>query len=133
MNVVNCKTCGRLFNRISDERVCPQCKQKLEEKFQNVKEYLNENPRCPMEELAQENDVTVKQIKQWVREERLVFSEDSPVGIECENCGQMIRSGKYCATCKSKLANNLQKAYAVDPPKTREDGVRRDGSRMRFL
>lgn len=132
MNVTNCKTCGRLFNRLSVEKVCPECRRKLEDKFQEVKEYLEDNPKCPLEELAMANDVTVKQIKQWVREERLVFSDDSPVGIECENCGKMIRCGKYCDACKNNLANILRKAYAVQP-QTQEEGRTRDGSRMRFL
>ena len=134
MDVTNCRSCGRLFNRLADERVCPECKRKLEDKFYNVKMYLEDHPKCPLEELATENDVTVKQLKQWVREERLVFSEDSPVGIECENCGAMIRCGRYCDACKSSLANTLASAYAKKP--VEEDAPaskKKDGNRMRFL
>ena len=45
------------------------------------------------------------------REERLEFSENSRVGLACEKCGRMIRSGRYCKPCKDKLANDLGGAY----------------------
>lgn len=132
MVVVNCRGCGRLFNQISRERLCPLCKEKLEDKFQQVKKYLTENPNATIEEISRDNDVTSKQIKQWVREERLVFSKDSPVGIECESCGKMIRCGKYCDTCKGNLTHTLQSALdkkTVPLSPTRD----RSGDRMRFL
>ena len=44
MNVTNCRSCGRLFNVLSNEKICPDCRKKLEDKFQQVKKYLEENP-----------------------------------------------------------------------------------------
>lgn len=132
MNVMNCKGCGRLFNAISNERICPSCKNALEEKFQEVKKYLSEHPAANMEEISTENDVSIKQIKQWVREERLIFSEGSLDGIECENCGTLIRTGRFCDKCKSSIANNLMSA--IDRPKTVEKKKpTHDKDRMRFL
>lgn len=132
MNVSNCKECGRLFNAISNERICPACKNKIEEKFQEVKKYLNENPHTNMEMLAEANEVSVKQIKQWIREERLVFSEGSLDGIECEQCGALIKTGRYCDSCKAAIANNLMSA--IDKPKTIEPKkTMKERDRMRFL
>lgn len=132
MNVMNCKGCGRLFNQFSNEKICPECTKKLEDKFQEVKKYLNEHPSASMEEVSKENDVTTKQIKQWVREERLVFAEGSLDGIECEQCGVLIRTGRYCDSCKASITNNLMSAIdrpKVEAPKKKE----RDKERMRFL
>ena len=42
MDVRNCKMCGRLFNVLNNERICPACQKKLEDKFHEVKEYLEE-------------------------------------------------------------------------------------------
>ncbi len=132
MNVSNCKSCGRLFNVLVNEKICPACKQALEDDFQQVKKYLEENPNASVEEVSRENDVTVKQIKQWVREERLVFSEGSIEGVECENCGTMIRTGRFCEECKMKMKNNLMSA--LDKPKTPEiKKTERERDRMRFL
>lgn len=132
MNVSNCKECGRLFNALSNERVCPACRNAIEEKFQEVKKYLNENPQTNMDQLATANNVSVKQIKQWVREERLIFSEGSLDGIECEQCGAMIRTGRFCDKCKSTIANNLMSA--IDRPKAPDHKKPvKDRDRMRFL
>ena len=36
MEVKNCKKCRRLFNYISGPSICPQCREELEKKFQEV-------------------------------------------------------------------------------------------------
>lgn len=132
MNVSNCKSCGRLFNVISNTRICPDCQRKLEEKFQEVKEYLKENPFANIDVLSKECDVSVKQIKEWVREERLVFAEGSMDGIECEQCGKLIRTGKYCDECKVKITNNLRQGINA-PTKAEPVKKERERDRMRFL
>lgn len=134
MDVTNCKNCGRLFNVLSNERLCPACRQGLEDKFQEVKEYLTEHPNASVDEVSKENDVSVKQIKQWVREERLVFSDTSIEGLACESCGKMIRTGRFCDACKINMANHLMTAF--ESPKKVEEVKKKpthDGDRMRFL
>ena len=74
MDVRNCKMCGRLFNVLNNERICPACQKKLEDKFHEVKEYLEEHPGASVEQTATDNDISTKQIRQWVREERLILS-----------------------------------------------------------
>ena len=54
MNVTNCRSCGRLFNVLSTEKICPECRKKLEDKFQDVKKYLEENPHSSMETVSRE-------------------------------------------------------------------------------
>ena len=131
MDVINCKGCGRLFNALTRVRLCPNCLAELEEKFQEVKKYINENPGSTIDMVSQECEVAAKQIKQWIREERLTFSEESMQGIECEQCGAMIRSGRYCDSCKAKLQNELRSATYV--PSAEERKASRDKDRMRFL
>ena len=74
MEVRNCRSCGRLFNYMGGAPLCPACQKKLEEKFQEVKAFLEENPNSSVETVAEELDVSVKQIRQWIREERLSLS-----------------------------------------------------------
>ena len=131
MDVINCKGCGRLFNALTRTRLCPNCQEKLEEKFQEAKKYINENPGATIDMVSQECDVSTKQIKQWIREERLTFSEESMQGIECEQCGAMIRSGRFCDACKSKLQNELRRATHI--PSAEEKKASREKDRMRFL
>ena len=131
MDVVNCRGCGKLFNAVTRLRLCPSCREKLEDKFQEVKRYINENSDATIEMVSQECGVTAKQIKQWVREERLSFSDKSMQGIECEQCGTMIRTGRFCNACKNKLQNEFKGASYV--PVKEDNKSARDKDRMRFL
>lgn len=134
MNVRNCKKCGRIFNYVSGLPICPSCREGMEKKFQEVKEYIRDNKQAGITEVAEACEVDVRQIKQWVREERLEFSADSPVGIDCELCGAMIRSGRFCDKCKNGMINELDKA--VDKPKPQLEKRKKDpkeNPKMRFL
>lgn len=131
MEVRSCKNCGRLFNYVQGQPICTACKQKLEDKFIKVRDYIREHESASMKEISEENDISVKQLKQWVREERLTFSSKSPVGIECENCGAMIRTGRFCDKCKNNMANNLKAMYAMPTAAPGKHEKGRD--RMRFL
>lgn len=131
MEVKNCRDCGKLFNYISGMRLCPECKQKLEDKFLEVKEYIREHPKASMAEISTTMDVSNQQIYQWIREERLIFSEDSMVTIQCETCGASIRTGRYCERCKNNVANGFGSLYKKEEPvhAKRE----KEGNKMRFL
>ncbi|SER41670.1 flagellar protein [Lachnobacterium bovis] len=133
MEIINCKECGRLFNYLSGPRICEDCKRKIEQKFQDVKQYLEKNPNASLDQIAKDNDVTVKQIKLWIREERLILSSPSPDGILCEKCGKPICTGKLCEECKKEVASGLQEAFkkpdAPVEPKKKKDNK----NRMRFL
>ncbi len=132
MDVRTCKSCKRIFNYLSGPIICPSCQEKLEEKFKEVKDYIRENPNASLQNVSDAMEVSVKQLKNWVREERLTFSDDSPVGIECMNCGAMIKCGKYCEACKGRMINTLSHAVE-EKPKPVEAPRKSDGNRMRFL
>lgn len=134
MNVRNCKKCGKIFNYISGIPICPSCKEDTEKKFMEVKDYIRENKMAGITEVAEKCDVEVRQIRQWVREERLEFSAESPVGIDCENCGEMIRSGRFCENCKNLMAKELGSAIKKPEVKLpeRKKNVK-DNPKMRFL
>ena len=122
MDVRNCKNCGKLYNYVSGQPpLCPSCVKALEDKFSIVKEYIYNHPGAGMQEVSEENDVTTMQIQKWIREERLSFSEDSAVGIECESCGKLIKTGRYCKSCKDKLASNLGSLYKEPLKEAKKD------------
>ncbi len=131
MEVRTCSKCKRLFNYLSGPSICPGCKNQLEEKFQEVKEYVRDNPTLGITEVAEATDVSPKQIRRWIREERLSFSEDSGVGIDCESCGAMIRSGRLCQKCKDKLLGRVDSMYGSEESVVVKK--QREAARMRFL
>lgn len=131
MEIRSCKNCNRLFNYICGQPLCPACREALEDKFTEVKEYIYQNPHASVAEVAEVKDISIKQIKQWIREERLILSEPSADGVVCENCGTPICSGRFCDTCKSRLANSFNSALAH--PGASGKKQQKDGSKMRFL
>lgn len=133
MEVKSCRGCGKLYNSLgSTTPVCPACMKRLEDKFIIVKEYIYDNPKADIQSVSTETEVSIRQIKQWVREERLSFSEDSPVGIECENCGANILTGRFCNSCKSRLANTLNNSIKK-PQSPQAMKQKKDPAKMRFL
>ena len=132
MEVKNCRDCGRLFNYLGGPRLCPACREALEEKFLQVKRYIEEHRTAQLQQISDDNDVSIQQIKQWVREERLTFTDDSVVGIECESCGVTIKTGRFCEACKKQMANTfgnaIKKEHALEPKRDP-----RERARMRFL
>lgn len=132
MDVRNCKSCGRLFNYLSGPPLCATCMQAMDDIFEKVKEYVYDHPRVGIQEVSDEFNISVAQIKQWIREERLAFAEDSMIGLDCEMCGVTIRTGRYCKSCKDKLARGLSDLYPKEKPIQKQKDPR-ENPKMRFL
>ena len=136
MNVKNCRKCGRLFNYVMGPNICPSCHKAIEEKFQEVKQYIQQHGRASMQQVSEDCEVEVSQIEQWIRQDRLQFSDDSPIRVACELCGKMIGSGRFCPQCKDTMVRKLNGAMGkdgvmVEQPKPKKRGSAE--SRMRFL
>ena len=132
MDVRNCKKCTKLFNYLGGQPLCPECIKELDSKFDEVKAYVYEHPRESIQVVSEACDVSVAQIKRWVREERLAFSEESQMGLGCESCGRMIRTGRFCDICKSEMQKSFDslqpKAAPREPQKKKSEAPK-----MRFL
>lgn len=134
LNIVNCKKCGRIFQQTSSRRICPDCERELEDKFTEVRSYIRDHPNVSIMEVSREMEVSVEQLKQWVREERLIFTSAEGSGIECVMCGIPITTGKYCNRCKEEMAHNLGNAY--EKPKvtlTQQQPQTSSKGKMRFV
>jgi len=134
MDVRNCKGCGKLFNYLTGPPLCPACAQALDLRFEEVKEYVYDHPGAGMQEVSEEKEVSITQIKQWIREERLSFSEDSMIGLECEGCGATIKTGRFCKQCKDNLTKGLNSMYPTQTEKTiQKQKDSQENPKMRFL
>ncbi len=132
MDVKNCKNCGRLFNYIAGPPLCPACKEDLEKMFQKAKEYIRNTAHCTVQMVSEECEIPENLIKQWVREERLVFTDGMAAGILCENCGEPITTGRFCAKCKNEMMSDLNGAIKK-PEAPQPQKKTKDSPRMRFL
>ena len=137
MAVINCRKCRRLFDSLSGfTAVCPECRKKDEEDFKKVKSFVWDHPGVTIDEVAEICDVSTKDIKEWLREERLSLTEGSVADVlTCDKCGKPILKGRYCEKCKAELITDLKhsiekpemKGTLVNAPETDEL------SRMRVL
>ncbi len=132
MDVRNCKKCGKIFNYTGDS-LCPACTKEMEEKFFEVREYIYKNPSAGMAVVAEDNDVPIQQIKKWVRQERLTFTRESGISIDCESCGKPILTGRYCKECKNKLKNNFSGMYSEHAAQKNDVKKIDSKGKMRFL
>ncbi len=134
MDVRNCRNCGKLFNYLSGPHICPACREALEEKFKEVKKYIQDHKGVTIPEVSEACEVDPQQIRQWIREERLEFADGGVTGISCEKCGAPIPTGRFCEKCKAEMANNLNSVMPkkkTEPAKVKKDP--RDNPKMRFL
>ncbi|MGB4660382.1 MAG: hypothetical protein WBI07_14490 [Mobilitalea sp.] len=126
MEVKVCKNCRRLFNHINGPDLCQECMKLLpkeeegrvnirmnsglshslvqeEEKYIKVREYVALYPGATIVQIADANGVTPSKIFEWIREDRMEFSEESKeVWFTCAKCGVKIKSGRYCVQCRGK-------------------------------
>lgn len=117
--------------------MCPSCREELEDKFQEVKTYIYDNPEASIQQISEECEIEIAQIKRWIREERLTFSEHSVIGIECEVCGAIIKTGRFCERCKADIAKGLIDATRIpqkeEPAMSSSKSKSKGKDRMRFL
>lgn len=135
MDIRNCRGCGRIFNYAVGPLLCPACRERQEEDFQRVKEYIREHNGVGIREVSQECDVETSQIQQWLREERLELTEGSAISLNCDSCGAPIRTGKYCEKCKYEMTTGFKNAFSQPKPaQEKNSSLKKDGSdKMRFL
>lgn len=133
MDVRNCRRCKRLFNYIAGDNICPQCREELESKFQEVKTYLREHRGASIAQVVKDCDVEEVQIRKWVREERLEMTSQIE-GVFCEKCGAPIVSGRFCEKCKADMINELNSVgRQPESKKDKSAPLRAHENKMRFI
>lgn len=133
MNVRNCRNCGRIFNYVAGIPLCQPCKEKMEEKFQEVKEYIRANPGVGIPEVSEACDVEAAQIRQWLKDDRLELAENSGIFLNCEKCGASIRSGRFCDKCKANMTSDLKSVLKSNKPAPQPSKKDKESPKMRFL
>lgn len=134
MDIRNCRGCGRIFNYVAGPIMCQACRESMEGKFQEVKEYIRSNPGVSIPQVSEACDVEASQIRQWLREERLEVTEDSSIFLNCELCGAPIRCGRYCDKCKIEMTKGFKSILDAGKPAAGKPELgEKDNPRMRYL
>ena len=107
-----CTNCGMPFTQIRIEEQCVSCTSTGDAIFRRIREYLYEHQGASASELVSVLGVSMKSIRQFLREERLEVVGDGYSGLRCDKCGVAIKTGRYCETC-GREEDNRQKAEAA--------------------
>lgn len=131
MNIINCIRCNNVFKQAAGEKVCHKCREEDEKNFKAVKEYLYENPGASITEVSQALEIPLKIIKHYLREERLEIVGDGNFILECERCGQPIKTGRFCGECLSNLTNEMKSLLNTSQNKLNDR--KSEDARMRYI
>lgn len=107
----NCNICGKVFVRIN-RNICPDCLDKEEQEFEEVRRYLKENPGASVMEISEITGVHEDKILKWMREGRIDASYRADGRITCKRCGTSITAGNLCSKCAQSLATQFKSAAA---------------------
>ncbi len=125
MNIRNCKECGKLFQYDGISKLCYNCRRKDDEDFKRVKEFLYENPKETITVVSEETEVSQDKILRYLREGKLEISADSSgIILDCESCGQAIRTGRYCEKCVRDIERGLKAGFVRKEEKKRTESKR---------
>ncbi len=105
--VRNCRRCKKIFMFVTGPQICEACKKLEEEEFERVRAFLKEFPGATIQEVSRETEVPAQAIYRYLKDGRIEVAENSPIAIQCENCGVRIKSGRFCINCSKKLANEM--------------------------
>ncbi len=98
-----------IFQAIQNKPLCPNCEKAENDAFERAKAYLRENGHASVKDVCDNCEVTMNQIKRWLREERLEFGTGISTGLTCDKCGKPVNFGKFCPECKEAL----QSAFGI--------------------
>lgn len=127
MNLKTCDICKRIFDSITGSSTCPDCYSEKDGSFKAVRHYIRNNPNSNIFQVSEACNVELNQIRIWIREERIEYTKESSLGIDCERCGKIIRTGRYCDACKVEVHKDLKSVYKEQP---NMDSIKRDDRRL---
>ena len=113
MAVVTCKLCRKLFN--GEGKICPDCKQRLEELYPKVRDYLRDNPKLEfnVETVADAIEVDIRYVQELVAQGYL--DRDLPDGISPADLSDRQRLAKAFEESLDKMKADAAAAAARKP------------------
>lgn len=134
--IKNCKRCRKIIMYAMGPQLCDDCKKLEEEEFNKVRKFVRDYPGASIQEVSAATEVSQNAILKYLKDGRLEVSEDSPIAIQCENCGARIRSGRFCGACSNTLARDMMSAgrtLRTETPREDRDAASRDQEDKRGL
>jgi len=123
MALINCKICGKVFDSLTGKKTCPNCVASDEKEYEIVRTYVKDNPKAPINEVAEQTAVSIDKISEYLRTGLLERAEIGEIMFKCQLCGAEIVSGNYCMACMEKLKKGL-KSKKINKSEQEKSGIR---------
>lgn len=108
LNVGNCSRCGKLYAKNNIHDVCPACVKDIDRMYETVAKYLRDNRGSTIQQVSDATEVPVKLIVRFIREGRISVINMPNMSYPCDTCGEPIREGHICESCRKKLSRDYQ-------------------------
>ena len=108
----HCEICDAILPPKYTGSICPSC---IEfQLFQEVKAYIRGGDYNEYE-VAKEFDLPLSKVRDWIREGRIQYKEDSlnNITLHCQICGTQILFGTVCTKCMK--SQNVSGSSALQP------------------
>ena len=103
-----CAECGKVFYSPWNYTVCDKCRAKINDKEEQIREFVMKNCNATIVEIAEEFEVSVNFVRRMIDEGKLDLKKTEP--IRCRGCGAEIATGNYCAKCRDKMKHQIEVA-----------------------
>lgn len=123
ITIKSCEQCGARLHDSYPKTLCPSCIER--NLFSDVKEFIRSRNDVREQDVAQEFNIPIRKVRDWIKEGRIQYKDDKGntiSSVSCRVCGKPISFGVTCPKCHSM--QNLQVFVAQ---KKEED------AEMRFL
>ncbi len=122
MPLATCDRCKKMFTKMSDLVICPQCLPQEEEDYERLRDILQESPQLTAEQLSEKTDIELSCVLRCIASGR-IQSMDQGERVRCGRCGApaISSSKKLCESCLNQLSQEVAKAQSkIRLPKKRE-------------
>lgn len=110
MEIINCPTCGALYEKNKFRDVCAACWKQEEEDYQTVYKFMRKriNRAATVDQIVEQTGVRKELILKFVKKGRLHPTQFPNLGYPCDRCGRIIQKGKLCMECSEELRDDLE-------------------------
>ncbi|MFJ7831953.1 TIGR03826 family flagellar region protein [Peribacillus sp. NPDC097284] len=110
MDLFNCPNCNSIFVKTKFRDVCDACYKEEEAQFDKVYDYIRKksNRTASMVQVVDATGVEEELIIKFVKTGKLRIAQFPNLGIPCEKCGAVIRSGRLCDACSQSIRAGLE-------------------------
>ncbi|MCM1200746.1 MAG: FeoC-like transcriptional regulator [Bacteroides fragilis] len=122
-----------MFQYFRGIELCYECRNMLEDKFEEVKEYIAEREGTSITQISRECRVPESQLKEWLKEDRLELVGRISAELTCEKCGKGIYEGHFCTQCKGEMLRSVGNSLREDKLNELRQQSMQNTPRMHFI